>query len=57
MPLLPGGEQDLKDAIYEVVSKGELRVVDGRGEERAVTRADEIAVGSSSLRLARPNAT
>jgi Protein of unknown function (DUF499) len=56
MPLLPGGEQDLKDAIFEAVSKGELRVVDDRGEERAVTRAGEIAVGSSSLRLARPQA-
>jgi uncharacterized protein DUF499 len=54
MPLLPDGEQDLKDAIFEAVSKGHLRVVDGHGDERAVTRADEIAVGSSSLRLARP---
>ena len=56
LPLLPGGEQDLKEAIFEAVSKGELRVVDDRGEERAVTRAGEIAVGSPSLRLARPQA-
>lgn len=53
MPLLPYGEQDLKDAIFDAVREGELRLVDDRGEERAVTHADEIAVGSSSLRLAR----
>jgi len=54
LPLLPGGEQDLKEAIFEAVSKGELRLVDDYGEERAVTRASDIAVGSPSLRLARP---
>jgi hypothetical protein len=54
LPLLPGGEQDLKEAIFEAVSKGELRIVDDSGEERAVTRAGDIAVGSPSLRLARP---
>jgi hypothetical protein len=54
LPLLPGGEQDLKEAIFEAVSRRELRVVDDSGEERAVTRAGEIAVGSPSLRLARP---
>lgn len=53
MPLLPGGEQDLQDAIFDAVSKGELRVVDDQGNERAVTRAGQIAVGSPSLRLAR----
>jgi hypothetical protein len=57
LPLLPGGEQDLKEAIFEAVSKGELRVVDDGGEDRAVTRAGEIAVGSPSLRLARPQPT
>ncbi len=54
LPLLPAGEQDLKEAIFEAVSRGELRVVDDNGEQRAVTRAGEIAVGSPSLRLARP---
>lgn len=54
LPLLPEGEQDLKEAIFEAVSKGELRLVDDNGEERAVTRASDIAVGSPSLRLARP---
>jgi Protein of unknown function (DUF499) len=53
LPLLPEGEQDLKEAIFEAVSKGELRLIDNLGEERAVTRASDIAVGSPSLRLAR----
>lgn len=54
LPLLPDGEQDLKEAIFDAVIKGELRLVDDDGEERAVTRAGDIAVGSPSLRLARP---
>lgn len=54
LPLLPDGEQDLKEAIFDAVIKGELRLVDDDGDERAVTRAGDIAVGSPSLRLARP---
>lgn len=53
LPLLPGGEQDLKEAVFEGVSKGELLLVDDTGDARAVTRASDIAVGSPSLRLAR----
>lgn len=56
MPLLPEGEQDLKDAIFEAVTRQELRLTDAEGNERAVTSASEIAVGSSSLRLSRPRA-
>jgi Protein of unknown function (DUF499) len=54
LPLLPQGEQDLKEAIFDAVIKGDLRLVDDSGEERAVTRAGDIAVGSPTLRLARP---
>lgn len=57
MPLLPGGEQDLKDAIFEAVTKRDLVLADADGHERAVTTAAEIAVGSSSMRLIRPGSS
>jgi hypothetical protein len=54
LPLLPDGEQDLKEAIFEAVSTGELRLADHNDYDRAITRSADIAVGSPSLQLARP---
>ena len=54
LPLLPGGEGDLQRAIFDAVSAGQLRLVGADGQDRAVTRPGDIGVGSSGLRLARP---
>ena len=54
MPLLPVGETDLQNAIFTAVKTNLLRLIGGDGGEREVTQPSEIAVGSSSLRLARP---
>lgn len=54
MPLIPGGELDLKNAIFQAVSRGSLRLIDDQGQARALTQPGDIAVGSTSLRLVRP---
>jgi hypothetical protein len=54
LPLLPAGESDLQRAIFEAVNGGQLRLVGADDLDRAVTRAGDIAVGSSGLRLAPP---
>jgi len=54
LPLLPGGDSDLQRAIFEAVAGGQLRLVGADGQDRAVTRAGDIAVGSSGLRLVAP---
>jgi hypothetical protein len=52
--LLPGGDADLQRAIFDAVTAGQLRLVGADGQDRAVSRAGDIAVGSSGLRLAHP---
>lgn len=54
LPLLPSGEADLQRAIFGAVQEGKLRVVGDDDKDRAVTKATDIAVGSSSLKLALP---
>ena len=54
MPLLPGGDVDLQRAIFEALQAGSLRLVGADGLDRAVSRPNEIGVGQSSLRLAKP---
>jgi hypothetical protein len=54
LPLLPAGESDLQRAIFEAVSGGQLRLVGADDLDRTITRAGDIAVGSSGLRLAPP---
>lgn len=56
LPLLPGGETDLRQAIYDAVRESELCIVDGAGEEVAVTGVGEINLSSTALRLAKPEA-
>jgi hypothetical protein len=52
LPLLPGGELDLKRAIFEALQSGELRLVGDDGEVRSASTASEIGIGSTSQRLA-----
>ena len=54
MPLLPGGDGDLQQAIFQALQAGNLRLVGVDGLDRVVTRPGEIGVGQSSLRLAKP---
>lgn len=54
LPLLPGGEGDLRQAIFDAVQESKLRIVDGAGEEVAVTGVGEINLSSNALRLAKP---
>ncbi len=54
MPLLPGGDTDLQQAIFEALQAGRLRLVGADGLDRAVGRPGEIGVGQSSIRLAKP---
>ncbi|MGC4864650.1 DUF499 domain-containing protein [Micromonospora sp. DT53] len=54
MPLLPNGERDLQEAIFDAVDKGAILLVGADGEDRAVGSPTEIGVGQAGLRLARP---
>jgi hypothetical protein len=54
LPLLPGGEDDLRSALYGAVKNADLRPVDKDGNDRAVKSSSEINLSSSGLRLARP---
>jgi hypothetical protein len=51
MPLLPEGEADLQRSLFEAVQDNDLQIVGDDGVERIVTKASEIGVGSTSLRL------
>jgi hypothetical protein len=53
LPLLPGGEDDLRRAIYQAVAAKLLRLVDVAGENVAVTSPSEINLNQSGLRLAK----
>jgi hypothetical protein len=54
LPLLPGGDHDLKNAIYAAVLAGDLRLVGADGLDKAVDSADTINLNSQGLRLAKP---
>lgn len=54
LPLLPGGEGDLQQAIFSALQQRSLRLIGADGVDRAVAHAGEIAVGSPGLRLAKP---
>jgi hypothetical protein len=53
MSLLPQGDVDLQEAIFEAVKSGGLRLTGADGADRAVTQASEIAVGQPGLRLVK----
>ncbi|GAA2406051.1 DUF499 domain-containing protein [Actinomadura vinacea] len=52
--LLPGGEADLREAIYEAVRAGELRVVRAGDETVVVDDLTGINFNAPTYRLARP---
>jgi hypothetical protein len=54
LPLLYNGDRDLREAIYDAVSQGLMRIVDGAGTEVAVTAPGQVNLLSTGLRLARP---
>lgn len=54
LPLLPGGEEDLRRAIFQAVEGGSLTVVDHTGNLRTAETPAEINMASSSLRLSKP---
>lgn len=54
LPLLPGGDNDLRGAIYAAVEAGELRLVGADGIEKAIDSPDTINLTSQALRLAKP---
>lgn len=54
LPLLPDGDADLQRAIFEAVRSGQLRLVGPDGLDCALGRPADIAVGSSTMSLARP---
>ena len=56
MPLLPGGDSDLQQAIFQAIEASSLRLVGADDRDRAVTRPGDIGVGQAGLRLARPAA-
>jgi hypothetical protein len=54
LPLLYGGDRDLQQAIYDAVSQGLMRIVDGTGTEVAVTAPGQVNLSSTGLKMARP---
>lgn len=53
--LLPGGESDLRRALYEAISVGDAEIVDSTGETRTVAAASDINFSSNALRIHRPS--
>ena len=55
VPLLPGGESDLRRALYGAITAGEVEIIDSAGEARTVATAADINLASSELRIQRPS--
>jgi len=54
LPLLPGGDGDLRQAIWSAIQTGELVIVDKDGERREAFGPDDINLASDMQRLAKP---
>lgn len=55
LPLLPGGESDLRQALYDAIKSDEIILVDADGKQRIVTSPSDINFGSSDIRIQRPD--
>lgn len=55
LPLLPEGEVDLRQALYQAIRDGEIVLIDADGKHRSVTVSDDINFGSSDIRIQRPD--
>jgi hypothetical protein len=54
LPLLPGGDEDLRRALFEAVRERKVAIVDKDGVERVASSPSEINVAQSGLYLVRP---
>lgn len=54
LPLLHGGESELKQAIFRAVQAGELALADGAGNPYTAHSEGEINLQSPSIRLVKP---
>lgn len=54
LPLLPGGEADLRQALYALIQTGEVVLVDSDDQPRIVERPADINFGSSDIRIQCP---
>ncbi|MFF0831613.1 DUF499 domain-containing protein [Streptomyces sp. NPDC003344] len=54
LPLLHGGQNDLRQALFDAVQLGILRIVNGENEDVAVTGVSEINLSSQRLRVGKP---
>ena len=55
LPLLPHGESDLRQALYDAIKSGEIILVGADGNQRTVTAPSDINLGSSDIRIQRPD--
>ncbi|WP_428122289.1 DUF499 domain-containing protein [Candidatus Poriferisodalis sp.] len=54
LPLLPGGEGDLRRALFEAVSGGDIEIVDSGDQVRQVANEGHLNLGSTDLRIRQP---
>ncbi len=57
LPLLPSGEGDLRRALFDAVSSGEVEIVGADNQPRQVINEGHINLGSTELRIRRPEPT
>ena len=54
LPLLAGGENDLREAVFSAVTENKMRIVDENDEERSVGSVSDVNLASNVLRIAKP---
>ena len=57
LPLLPRGEADLRDAMYQAIQAGDLTLTDANGTVSPVGSPGEINLSGDTRRLAKPVTT
>jgi hypothetical protein len=55
LPLLPDGDEDLRQALFQAINEGKARLVDKDGAPRKAISPSEINLSSSGLRIAKPH--
>lgn len=54
LPLLPSGDADLRQAVFDAIRSGDALLVGSDGEPRTVTTAADVNLGASGIRIQRP---
>lgn len=54
LPLLPGGDADLRSAVYSAAQAGDLLLVGADGQARTVMTSADINLGASGIRIQKP---